>query len=274
MPSTIHFNHKALDLVFGRTAYPSRPSTLYFALFTIAPTAGGGGTEVTGGSYARKGMAANSTNFAVISGTSPLVNSVAITFPLATVDWGTVVAWGIYDAATAGNLLFYDALAASSLIVAGQRASIAASGISISMVGHFSNYMNVSLLNHIFNSTAFPTITNHYYGLSISGVTATGLTSETSGSGYARALLANNKTNYGNAGAVEENTVYNDVAVATYSPIAAWSGGSVQAYFGIYSAVTGGNFIWGGAIGTPLSMTSGVGGYQFGAGEIALQLTP
>ncbi len=247
---------------------------MYFALFTVAPTAGGGGTEVTGGSYARKGMAANSTNFAVISSTSPLVNSVAIAFPLATVAWGTVVAWGIYDAATAGNLMFYDTLSSSSLIIAGQRASIAASGISITMTGHFSNYMNVSLLNHIFNSTAFPTIANHYYGLSITGVTATGLTSETTGTSYARALLANNKTNYGTAGGIEENTIYNSVAVAVYSPGASWSAGSLQSYFGIYSAVTGGNFIYGGAIGTPLAMTSGVGGYIFGSGELALQLTP
>lgn len=271
MPSTTHFNHKALNLVFGRTAYPSRPSTLYFALFTTAPTAGGGGTEVTGGGYARKGMAANSANFAVISGTSPMVNSVAIQFPLCTADWGTVVAWGIYDAATGGNLLFFDSLGSPSLIVAGQRASIAASAVSISMTGNFSNYMNVSLLNHIFNSAAFPSIPNHYYGVDNDAPVAGGLPSEPSTGSYSRVLLANNKTSYGVAGAVEENSLYNLVATATFAPTGSWG---TMSYFGVYSAATGGNFIWGGAIGAPLLMTSGAGGYQFGIGELCLQLTP
>jgi hypothetical protein len=34
----------------------------------------------------------------------------AITFPQATASWGTVVAWGLYDAATAGDLVCWDYL--------------------------------------------------------------------------------------------------------------------------------------------------------------------
>lgn len=269
MPSTTHFNHKALNLMFGRTAYPSKPSTLYFALFTVAPTALGGGTEVTGGGYARKGMAANSTNFAVISSTSPMVNSVAIQWPLASADWGTVVAWGVYDAATAGNLLFYDALATTPLIVSGQRASIAASGVSITMSGNYSSYMNVSLLNHIFNNTAFPVISSHYYGLG-AGFGSTGLTSELSGSGYARVLLANNKTSYDVAGAVEDNTVFNLIATPQWIP--SGSSWATHTHFGIYTALSGGSALWGGNIATVTAMAPG-DTYQWGAGELALSMT-
>jgi hypothetical protein len=48
------------------------------------------------------------------SGTEPSVtpvtvtNSAVITFPAATASWGTVVAFGIYDAATSGNLEMWD----------------------------------------------------------------------------------------------------------------------------------------------------------------------
>lgn len=50
------------------------------------------------------------------TGTEPAVtpvnvtNGAAITFAQATVSWGTVLAWGIYDASTSGNLEFWDYL--------------------------------------------------------------------------------------------------------------------------------------------------------------------
>ena len=49
---------KVLDHVFGGTAYTA-PTTLYVALYTAAPTDSGGGTEVSGGAYARQTAAFN-----------------------------------------------------------------------------------------------------------------------------------------------------------------------------------------------------------------------
>ena len=46
-----YLEDKVLDHVFGGNAYTA-PGTLYVALYTVAPTDTGGGTEVTGGSYA------------------------------------------------------------------------------------------------------------------------------------------------------------------------------------------------------------------------------
>lgn len=85
----------------GNSAY-SAPATVHFALFTVAPTDAGGGTEVTGGSYARVVVTNNLTNF---PSANPKSNAGAITWPTATADWGTIVAVGVFDAASSGNLL-------------------------------------------------------------------------------------------------------------------------------------------------------------------------
>jgi hypothetical protein len=109
-----------LNWVTGRTAMPSLP-TPYLALFTAAPTsdAGTGGTEVSGGSYAR--IVASGSGIwgaaGASSGTEPSVTPAAITnsaggitFATSTGSWGSVLAWGLYDAVTAGNLLWWDYL--------------------------------------------------------------------------------------------------------------------------------------------------------------------
>ncbi len=97
----------------GKTAMPTLP-TVYVALFTaVGSDAGTGFTEVTGGSYARVATTGASWNAA--SGLSPssINNSAALSFPLSTASWGTVIAFGVYDAATAGNLLWWDWLGAN-----------------------------------------------------------------------------------------------------------------------------------------------------------------
>ena len=112
---TDYLEGKVLDHVFGGTAYTA-PSTLYVALFTVSPGDDGtGGTEVSGGAYARQ------TATFTVSGSSPTVaqNSAAIEYPTATADYGTVVACGIYDASSSGNLLAYANLTASKVVSTG-----------------------------------------------------------------------------------------------------------------------------------------------------------
>lgn len=124
---------KVLAHVLGNTAYTA-PTTLYVSLFTVTPSDAGGGTEVTGGSYARVAVTNNTTNFPAPTGTSPTTstNGTAITFPAPTANWGTVVAFGIHDAATLGNLLYWGALSVSKTINNGDAApSFAASALTI-----------------------------------------------------------------------------------------------------------------------------------------------
>lgn len=116
-----------LNLVLGASAY-SAPGMLYVALYTVAPTDSGGGMEVSGGSYARQSVTNNLTNW---PSANPKQNANAITFTQATADWGTVVAFGIFDAASGGNLLYWGDLTASKSVENGDTAEFAANGITI-----------------------------------------------------------------------------------------------------------------------------------------------
>ena len=109
-----YLEDKVLDHVFGGNAY-SAPGTLYVALYTVAPSDTGGGTEVSGGAYARQ------TGAFTVSGTNPTTatNSAAIEYPGATANYGTVVAVGILDASSSGNLLAYSTLDASKVVSSG-----------------------------------------------------------------------------------------------------------------------------------------------------------
>lgn len=121
-----------LDSRIGGVSY-TPPSTLYCALFTVAPTDAGGGTEVSGNAYARVAVTNNLTNFPAATGTTVATktNGTAVTFPVAApAGWGTVVAVGWFDASTAGNLLDWATLAVSKLVGAGDQPSFAATKLT------------------------------------------------------------------------------------------------------------------------------------------------
>lgn len=118
-----------LDHLYGGTTL-TPPATIYIALFTVAPTDSGGGTEVFGGSYVRKAVTNNTTNFPnAVSGSKSL--HIAQTFVTATGSWGTVVAFAYFDASTAGNMLHYGDLTASKTIGSGDSATFAADAIVV-----------------------------------------------------------------------------------------------------------------------------------------------
>ncbi len=107
-----------LNEVFGGANY-APVGTVYVALYTTAPDdAGVGGTEVSGGAYARVAVTNNATNWPAASGGAKS-NGVAVTFPQATAAWGTVIAFAIWDAATGGNMLVSAALSASKAVQTG-----------------------------------------------------------------------------------------------------------------------------------------------------------
>jgi hypothetical protein len=103
---TDYSSRKALDHTTGKTAWIM--PTDYILLYTAAPTDAGGGTEVTGGSYARVATSGATWNAAAGSSPASTSNANAINFPTATSNWGSVVAVGAADAATAGNILWWD----------------------------------------------------------------------------------------------------------------------------------------------------------------------
>lgn len=112
-----------------RTGSFTKPSALYVALFTVTPSDSGGGTEVTGGSYARVQRDPLDANWTAASSTDGLTdNAAAITFPTPTANWGTVVAFGIFDASTSGNLLVWGPITPNKTINNGDPAPAFATG--------------------------------------------------------------------------------------------------------------------------------------------------
>lgn len=133
---TDFLENKLADHLFRTTTY-SQPATLAIALFTAAPGETGGGTEVSGGSYAR--VANNPANgnwnatqggtSGASSGTGGLVdNAGAITFPTPTANWGSVTHFAILDATSGGNMLIYGALAQAKTVNNGDPAPSFAAG--------------------------------------------------------------------------------------------------------------------------------------------------
>jgi hypothetical protein len=119
------------------------PATLYFGLSTTACSDSSFGTEVTGGSYARKDVTASLANFAgtqsagsttASTGTGGQTsNNAAITFVTPTAGWGTVTHWFIADASTSGNIWICDDLTTSKTINSGDSVSFAIAAMTITL---------------------------------------------------------------------------------------------------------------------------------------------
>lgn len=109
-----------LNLIAGSVMHsPSMalPKNYFVALSTTVPSQDGTGfTEVTGGAYARGSLGAGSTpSDGVVS------NSTDVEFQECTANWGTIKAFGIYDAATGGNLLMFDEVTPNQSVVTGNQ---------------------------------------------------------------------------------------------------------------------------------------------------------
>lgn len=121
-----YLENKLLNHVLKGTTY-TPPSALYVALFTTDPTDASTGSEVSGGSYARKTVTFGTAVNGVIS------NNIDITFDVATVNWGTITHIGIYDAVSGGNLLFHGALTASKSINVDDQLKISSGSLTVNL---------------------------------------------------------------------------------------------------------------------------------------------
>ena len=100
-----------LDHVLRNTTYTS-PTTVYLALYTVTPSDAGGGTEVGSGvGYTRQAITFGAAAAGSITNTNAPQYG-----PCTTTAWGTIVAVGVFDASTAGNLLIWGPLTVSKTI--------------------------------------------------------------------------------------------------------------------------------------------------------------
>lgn len=125
-----YLENKILNYIFNGGAFTA-PTNVYVALFTVAPNdAGSGGTEVTGGSYARSGVACNTSEFATTT-TGVITNLNDILFAQATAAWGTVVAFALYDAVSGGNMLYWNTLTPPKVVAINDTVTVAAGQLQI-----------------------------------------------------------------------------------------------------------------------------------------------
>lgn len=133
-----YFRAQAFGVTGASAGAGTGPTTLYVGAFTAAPSDTGGGTEVTGGSYARVAITSSLANWAgtqaagsttASTGTSGTTsNNNAITFPAPTANWGTITSLAIFDAPTGGNPQYYGTLTVPRVVNSGDAAPVFAPG--------------------------------------------------------------------------------------------------------------------------------------------------
>lgn len=113
---------------------PKRPK--HIALYTAAPGESGGGTEVSGGAYARVSNPPLDANWAATSGGNGQTSNVGeLTFPAPSgANWGTVTHFAELDRASGGNMEIYGTLTNSRIINDGDAApKFAANALTVTV---------------------------------------------------------------------------------------------------------------------------------------------
>lgn len=124
-----YLENKLLDHSLGTTAFTA-PTDVYVGLHTGSPLDDdSGANEVTtaGSAYVRK-----VASFATAAGGSASTDA-TITFDAATSNWGTITHISLYDASSAGNLIFHGAVTTSKTIETGDTFQISSGNLTISL---------------------------------------------------------------------------------------------------------------------------------------------
>lgn len=120
-----YLRNKIIKHVLGEASF-TMPTNVYLALYTTEQTVGDTGTEVTGGSYARQQLSfATAVDGAKTSDTAETFSSMPAC---------TVTHWGIRDASSGGNLLYFGAFDLPIQLNAGNNLPIASGDIVIGEV--------------------------------------------------------------------------------------------------------------------------------------------
>lgn len=116
---TTSFIQSTLDLI--------KEDTPHLALYTSAPNASGGGTELSGGSYVRRPI-----TFSSVSNGS-IANTVAMTY--SNLPTAQVTHYAILDAETGGEMKVFGALNATAAIVSGDQIQFPVNSVIINLAG-------------------------------------------------------------------------------------------------------------------------------------------
>ena len=210
--------------------------------------AAGGASEVSGGGYISILQTNNLTNFPAGAAKS---NGVAVAYADPSGAWGDVSEMALWDDEGTPNLLSISVLNTLKSIV-GTTTDI---GFAIGAVtiqwenAKMFDYLRALLIDHQFGSVDITPATNLYMALcdSLPVSTETGTTiDETTGTAYARPLLANNLTNFPAAVSGSKDSL--PFVFATPGA----GGWGTPTHWAICDALTAGNALFFGAIDTPV----------------------
>ena len=125
-------SHSYSDAVLGVLNGNDLPGvTPFVALFSTAPGDDGSvGTELTGSGYARQAITFGAPGPAT-GNAEQVANSNNIQFGPAAADWLQAVAFGIFDALTNGNLLYWNTLATPKVVQQGDFGQFAPGSLTV-----------------------------------------------------------------------------------------------------------------------------------------------
>jgi len=127
---TNYFEKNILNAIGGNDA-PIASTTMWMALFTVAPSDASGGTEATGGSYARKSTGAWST--CTDSGGS-IYNVATITYATSSNTWGgSLTHFAMLTDSATGSMIAWGTLTAARTIATNDVAAFAVGSVTISL---------------------------------------------------------------------------------------------------------------------------------------------
>jgi len=205
------------------TGTATRPTAWYMGLYSAAPSDAGGGTEISGNGYARQAV----TFSAAASRATANTNNVD--FTPSGGDWAEATHFGIFDASTAGNLLFWSPLDANVTALNGVTYRFAIGDIDIAAsAGNLSDFAANLCLDWLLTNGTATRPTAWYLSLHEASNT------ELAGGGYARQEVAWDAA----ASGATANT-----GAETFGP-ATGSDWVAATKWGVYDASTAGNQLW------------------------------
>lgn len=120
------YEQAVLNALCGNNA-PLASTSMWVALFTAAPSDASGGTEATGGNYARK------SSGAWTSATALVANAATVTFATCTSTVGSVTHFALMTDSATGNMVGWATLSAARDLATNDVAAFEVGSLTISL---------------------------------------------------------------------------------------------------------------------------------------------
>jgi hypothetical protein len=214
------------------------PATVYLGFFVTPPAADGSATEMSGGGYVRKAITFTDPDGGQIE------QDTAVTWTALHSGADQMIAgWGIWDAATAGNLLAYGRTPSYRVRMGGGFTAPAGAIAIASNGAAMSNYLADAWLAHLFRNDAYSAPSNVYIGHYTVTPTATTAGTEVSDTDYDRQV-----SDWDTAGVLDNTPTWAPLATEDDQTLTGWA---------VLDAATAGNVLRFAAWDTPIEYVAG-----------------